>query len=139
MIIEQAYVTERGRKRRRAVRIDLAEVRRGLGLPASGDHADWVRIRTLLRDAVGESTFSIWLEPLELIAIDRARTLIVAAPAATSSWVTTRFGHLLTTRAERVGRLMRFADGPERTALAPNQERLSDDGRAIEIKQQEVS
>ena len=33
ILIEETYVTAHGRKRRRAVRIDLDEVRRGLGLP----------------------------------------------------------------------------------------------------------
>jgi hypothetical protein len=79
--IEQTYVTERGRKRRAAVRVDLDEVRRGLGLPGVADRGDWERIRTLLLEAVGESQFEIWLEPLELIAIDRPVRLVVAAPA----------------------------------------------------------
>jgi len=138
MIIEQAYVTERGRKRRRAVRIDLAEVRRGLGLPASNDRADWERIRALLLQALGEDMFAIWLEPLKLIAIGVDGALVIAAPPATSTWVIKRFGRLLSTRAESVGRDLRFAVEPERVAFGSNNERSSSDGRALEIKQQEV-
>jgi hypothetical protein len=33
IVIEESYVTERGRERRRRVRVDLGEVRQGLGLP----------------------------------------------------------------------------------------------------------
>ena len=35
ILVEEAYVTARGRKRRRLVRVDLDEVRRGLGLPGA--------------------------------------------------------------------------------------------------------
>jgi hypothetical protein len=118
--VDQTYVTDRGRKRRRTVRVDLAEVRRGLGLPASDDHADWERIRTELADVVGESTFAIWLEPLELIVIDGGSALVVAAPSQTVSWVHERFGRLIGRCAQRVGRELRLADEPERVALRRN-------------------
>ncbi|MHB8659797.1 MAG: DnaA N-terminal domain-containing protein [Solirubrobacteraceae bacterium] len=139
VVIEQCYVTERGRRRRHPIRIDLDEVRRGLERPAPSDDADWERIRALLLAALGESTFSIWLEPLELIAIDGARTLVVAAPAATSSWITKRFGRLLSARADSVGRALRFAGEPERLAFGRNHERSCADGRTVQIKQKEVS
>jgi hypothetical protein len=84
MLIEQTYVTERGRRRRRPVRVDLAEVRRGLGSPGPDDHADWERICALLVGAVGEGMFEIWLEPLELIAIGVDGALVIAAPPATA-------------------------------------------------------
>src|SRR6202022_714083 len=93
------------------------EVRRGLGLPSVADRGDWERIRTLLLDAVGESTFAIWLEPLELIAIDATGALVVAAPAATCSWVRDRFGRLLTRCSQQTSRELRLADEPERLAL----------------------
>jgi hypothetical protein len=139
MLIEQTYITERGRRRRRLVRADLAEVRRGLGLPDPDDRADWERIRALLVGAVGEAMFEIWLEPLELIATGVDGTLVIAAPPATAGWVTPRFGRLLTTRAESVGRAFRFAAEPERLAFVRNHERVSGGGRALDIKQQEVS
>jgi hypothetical protein len=34
---------------------------------------DWERIRTQLAEAVGESTFAIWLDPIELL--DRIATV----------------------------------------------------------------
>jgi hypothetical protein len=118
LVIEQTHVTERGRRRRRMVRVDLDQVRRGLRLPAPGDRADWHRIRDLLKEAVGESTFEIWLAPTELIAVDGERRLLIAVSAATAAWTTTRYGRLLAVCADRVGRGLRFASEPEVRALA---------------------
>ena len=136
MFIEQAYVTVRGGKRRRAVRVDLAAVRRGLGMPARKDHGDWERIRSLLFDAVGESTFAIWLEPLQLIAIDSSGALVIAPPSPTASWVRERFGRLIAGCAQRVGRELRLADEPERIALGRDDGRPAVSARALEINQE---
>jgi DnaA N-terminal domain len=124
MTVEQVYITERGRRRRRLVRIDLDEVRRGLGIPTAADRRDWRRIRELLEEAVGESTFAIWLEPAEVIAVEDDRRLVVAVPAATASWTSKRFGRLLTRCAERVGRELRFASEPEVHALGGAEHRV---------------
>jgi hypothetical protein len=123
MIVEQAYTSERGRRRRRQVRVDLAEVRQRLGLPGPDDRADWEQIRSLLLGAVGEDMFVIWLEPVELIAISDDGALVVSAPSATRSWVSGRYGPLLSARAEAVGRELRFADEPERVALGSDLQR----------------
>ena len=124
LIVEQIYVTERGRRRRRLVRVDLDEVCRGLGLPTADDLGDWRRIRELLEATVGESTFAIWLEPAELLAIDGQRQLVVAVPAATALWTVKRFGRLLERCAERVGRELRFATEPEIQALGGAERRV---------------
>jgi len=124
MIVEQVYITERGRRRRRQVRIDFDEVRRRLGMPTAADRRDWEQIRELLAATVGESTFAIWLEPAELIAVDDGRRLVVAVPAATASWTRERFGRLLTSCAERVGRELRFASEPEVCALGGAERRV---------------
>jgi hypothetical protein len=124
LIIEQPYVTDRGRRRRRLVRIDLDEVRRGLGLPTAADRSDWDRIRQLLEATVGESTFAIWLERIAVIAIDGERRLVVAAPAATASWTRERFGRLLARCADRVGRELRFATDPEIHAFGDAERRV---------------
>jgi len=121
MIVEQAYMTERGRRRRRLVRVDLDEVRRGLGIPTAADREDWWQIRELLQAAVGESRFEIWLEPTELIAVDGRHRLVVGVPAATAAWTSTRFGRLLERCAARVGRELRFASEPEVDALGVTQ------------------
>ena len=110
-------MTERGRERRRSVRIDLGAVRHNLGLPSPEDRDDWQSIRTLLREMVGESTFEIWLDPLELIAIGNSGALLVAGPAETLTWVRERYGQLLAGSAQRVGRVLRIADEPERRAI----------------------
>ena len=85
------YVTDRGDKRRRTLRVDLDDVQRRLGQPASTDRSDSRRIRDELLSAVGESTYAIWLEPLELIAVDSDGVPVVCAPAQTRSWLQARF------------------------------------------------
>ncbi len=54
---------------------------------------------------VGESTFEIWLEPLEFMGI-RDGKLLIDAPKATRAWLTKRFGRVLQTCA-------RHAFGPD--------------------------
>ena len=79
-------------------------------------------VRGLLRDAVGESTFAIWLAPLSLIAVDLEGALVVSAPPETVGWVARRFGRVLDAAAQRAGRGLRLADEVERKAaetLAP--------------------
>lgn len=139
MIVEETYVTERGRKRHRAVRVDLDAVRRGLGLPGAADREDWERIRRRLFDAVGESQFEIWLEPLGLIATDTSGALVIAAPAVTGSWVRSRFAGLLARCSQRESREVRLADEPERRALGRREGRAAPADRSFPINQQEVS
>jgi len=117
VLIEEMYITDRGRKRRRTVRIDLDAVRRRLGRPSSTDRDAWRWIRDELLSAVGESTYAIWLEPLELIAVDGDAVLVVSAPAQTRSWLHARFWRLIARCAERVGRELRLADEPEAKAM----------------------
>ncbi len=137
--VEQSYVTERGRRRRRLGRIDLDEVRRGLGIPATADRSDWQRIRELLEETVGESTFAIWLEPVELIAVDGEFRLVLALPSATGAWTTKRFGRLLANCSARVGRELRLADESERRAFGRGDGRPALTPTGSQINQQEVS
>ena len=109
-------MTERGRKRRRVVPVNLAAVRAGLAAGSAADRTAWEQVRMLLLQSVGESTFEIWLKPLELIAVDRGGTLIVSAPEETVGWVHPRFGHFLDRAAQGVGRGLRIADEVERRA-----------------------
>ena len=117
-VLEETYLTERGRKRKRHVRVDLDEIRRGLGLPSSIDHDDWRRMAQALRERVGDSQFEIWFEPIQLIAVDSVGALVVAPPQATSVWVRARFGRLLADCARQTSRDLRFANDVERAALA---------------------
>jgi hypothetical protein len=137
VLVEQTFISERGRKRKRLVPFDLAAVRRGLDRPGPGDRDDWERIRELARDRLGEDMFEIWLGPLELIAVDKS-VLVIAAPPETASWVRDRYGRLLSDTGERAGRDLRFAEEPERLAFGIKQERPSVDGPALDIRQQEV-
>ena len=139
ILIEETYVTAHGRQRRRAVRIDLDEVRRGLAIPGVTDRQDWEQIREALRELVGESTFEIWLDPLELIAIDPGGALVVDAPSAMFSWLRHTYGRMLGRCAEEASRRFRFAEKPERHAFAHRERALSSSVRAVDINQREVS
>ena len=116
VLVEETYLTERGRRRRRLVAVDLAAVREGLRAAGEADLAAWEQVRAFLRETVGESTFEIWLAPLELIAVDLEGSLIVSAPAETVGWVTRRFGRTFDGAAQRTGRTLRVADELEREA-----------------------
>jgi hypothetical protein len=116
ILVEETFVSERGRKRRRLVPVDLAAVRAGLAAGGEADRTAWEQVRALLLQTVGESTFEIWLEPLELIAVDGRGTLIISTPDATVSWIRHRFGRLLNRAAQGVGRSLRIADEVERRA-----------------------
>ena len=116
VLVEETYLTDRGRRRRRLVAVDLGAVRERLRAAGKEDLAAWERVRALLREAVGESTFEIWLAGLELIAVDLVGTLVVSAPAETVGWVARRFGRVLDGAARHAGRGLRVADEVERNA-----------------------
>ena len=59
---------------------------------------DWALIQSELRRAVPDSTFEIWLAPLQPRAVV-GDTLIVTAPDEIRSWVADRFGRVLQTCA----------------------------------------
>jgi len=61
----------------------------------------WAAVQDVLRRIVGPSTFDVWLEPLEAIAIERT-TVVVGAPPEIREWVSERFGRPLTLAAEDV-------------------------------------
>jgi hypothetical protein len=139
ILVEETYVTAHGRKRRRSVRVDLDEVRRHLRIPGLIDRDDWDQVRNELRELVGDSTFEIWLEPLELIAVDPVGTLLIAAPAATRGWVEQRFSRVLARCGEQQSRSMRIANESERQAFGREERGRSSPVRAVHINQREVS
>jgi hypothetical protein len=116
-IIEESYASDRGRRRRRPVRIDLDEISRGLAVPTAEDLRLWRQIRSELARRVGEDMFAIWLAPVELIAIDSDRRLVLVSPAATADWTSTRFSQLIAATAAELGCDIRFANPAERRAL----------------------
>jgi DnaA N-terminal domain len=116
-IIEESFVSDRGRRRRRPVRVDLDQVRRGLDSPSAENLTAFRQIRSQLRRRIGDDMFAIWLDPVELIAIDRARRLVLAAPEPTAAWTSERFSRLIATAASELGRDVRFANEGERHAV----------------------
>jgi len=58
----------------------------------------WLHVRAEVRQAVPESTWHLWLEPLRLRRIDGA-LLVVEAAADKRDWIEQRFGRLLRTCA----------------------------------------
>jgi hypothetical protein len=94
------------------VRADLDEVCRWLDIPTAADRRDWQQTREQLENTVGETPFAIWLAPVELIAVESNRTLVLAAPRETAGWTSNRFGRALAACASRVGREARFAEEP---------------------------
>jgi len=138
-VIEETYVTERGRSRRRPVVVNLDEVRRGLAPPSGSDRRDWKQISELLAVRVGESTFAIWLSQVELIAVDGTGVLLLIAPAATREWVRSRFGRLITDCTRHVGREWRFATATERAALGNGRAGSAALTERIETKDEGVS
>jgi hypothetical protein len=119
-------VEESGRKRQRTVVVELDQVRKQLRQPAEVDLADWERIGTELRCAVGESTFEIWLAGLHPAATDWDGCVLLASPPATRSWVADRYGPLLEKTGRSAGRELRLASDRELRlleALAATQSR----------------
>lgn len=113
MTIVEEYVSERGRKRKRSVNVDLDRVRMLFSDPGPQDGADWLRIRSELRRIAGESVFEIWCAQLELLAVDRAGVLLLSSPPATRAWVVSRYGGLFERSARSASRELRLADDRE--------------------------
>jgi chromosomal replication initiator protein len=86
----------------------------------------WREISAELRKRVGESTYDIWIAPLEVRAWDGAQ-LLLEAPPATQAWVAKRFGRLLESAARSVlgtGIDIAFADGPATSPQPPGSSRV---------------
>jgi chromosomal replication initiator protein len=58
----------------------------------------WSQIRQALREAVGDRTFGLWLEPLQAVSVVDD-TLVLLAPPEIATWVTERLGHVIQTCA----------------------------------------
>ena len=63
--------------------------------------AAWRAIRAELRRALGESTYEIWIAPLEVKAFE-GTVLLLTAPPATRAWTAKRFGRILESCAKAV-------------------------------------
>ena len=58
----------------------------------------WSRLQAQLRHAVPETTFDVWIAPLQPAALE-GTVLVLHAPAEIHSWVKARYGDLLTRTA----------------------------------------
>jgi chromosomal replication initiator protein len=66
-----------------------------LALPENSQPSEaWRDVCIELRRALGDSTFDIWIAPLEPVALEGSR-LLLSAPAGTHSWISKRFGPVL--------------------------------------------
>ena len=81
--------------------------------------AAWKAIRAELRRKLGESTYDIWIAPLEIKALE-GTVLMLAAPPPTRAWVAKRFGRIIESSARAVlGADVRVAvEGTERRGQA---------------------
>jgi chromosomal replication initiator protein len=79
--------------------------------------AAWREIRAELRRVVGESTYEIWLAPVEPRAWDGS-VLLLEAPLATQPWLSKRFERILESCAQSVlgGRVRISFTGPGESA-----------------------
>jgi chromosomal replication initiator protein len=69
----------------------------------------WQDIRSQLRRTVGDSTYDIWLAPLELKSWDGS-VLVLQGKAGTDTWVAERFGRVLERCAQqRLGKNVKVA------------------------------
>jgi chromosomal replication initiator protein len=80
--------------------------------------AAWRAIRAELRRALGESTYEIWIAPLEVKAFEGS-VLLLSAPPATRAWTAKRFGRIL----ESCARAVLGAEVQVTVEGAPSQER----------------
>ncbi len=98
--------------------------RRGLELPAHVELTPaWRQIRAELRRQAGESTYEIWLAPLEVKSWD-GRLLLLELPGAKQAWVATRFGRVLESAVRLVlgnDVSVAFTGGPDDAARRPPQ------------------
>jgi hypothetical protein len=126
--VEKTHTTPTGRRRKRVVELDAVELCQGLRDPGESDRRAWHEARRLLAEMVGEETFTVWLEPLSLVAVSIDGTLVVLAPEATRAWVAKRFARVIARAGTSIGRRIVVADrdraaairtGGVRPAMAP--------------------
>ena len=89
-------------------------------------NAAWRAMRAELRRALGESTYEIWIAPLQIKALE-GTMLLLTAPPETRAWTAKRFGRILESCARAVlGTDVRVAvegtPGHESAATSPIEE-----------------
>ena len=81
--------------------------------------ADWGVIRSKLSAQLGGCQFDIWLDRIELAAVDATGQFVLLAPDLTRAWVTSRFGRAISQAAHSAGRRAVIADLAHAQALGP--------------------
>jgi hypothetical protein len=71
VFVEESYVTERGRERKRLVPVDIDAVRQELSAPNAAQRELWLQVRAVMLNRAGGSVFEVWLSAIELVAVDR--------------------------------------------------------------------
>ena len=116
VVIVEDFVSSRGRHRQRQTAADPAAE-----LSAIGDveRRHWSICRELLRERLGASIFDIWLASFELVAVSRKdRALLIGGRPEAAVWVGGRYGRVLASLADFVGRPVRVISDRERQMLA---------------------
>jgi hypothetical protein len=111
------HITDRGRRRQRTRTVNLAEIRSQLSPPAARDLRDWQTVRAQLARTVKAGMFEIWLDPLELIGVDRTGTLLLSCDEQLRSWIAGRWGQALDVAAADADRHVRLATPAELHAM----------------------
>jgi hypothetical protein len=62
--------------------------------PSLAADTAWIDVRAVLREAVSESTFALWLDPLDVLG-EVSGGLAVEAPDGIFAWIFRRYGALL--------------------------------------------
>ena len=70
--------------------------------PAADPDELWRRVRDELKASLPESTYSLWLEPLRVVAV-QGGTLLLSAPASVRTWVERRYAGELEAALRRHG------------------------------------
>jgi hypothetical protein len=125
--IVEDFISPRGRRRTRDVRVDLSE----LAPVSAADKEAWHSLRECLRERLGANAFEIWLAQHELIAVSaQDRALLLAGPIDTHRWVSSRYRHLVRGAFRSVRPIGPLGQRP-RARAAPRDQPAPADGRAV--------
>ncbi len=113
LLVEREITTTAGRRRRRLVTVTAGELCAGWQLPEDRDERAFTEILGLLRGRVSEEMFDVWLDPLELVAVNADSELMIVAPDPTRGWLIDRYGPAITAAAIAIGRRVTVADSAQ--------------------------
>jgi len=115
--VVEDYITDRGRKRKRTVTVDLTTVHAQLAPPGEADLDAWRRLTVTLERIVGPDRFGVWCSQLALLAVGSDGALVLSYPPPVRAWFCKRFERAVAAAASSAGRCYRLADEIEIQAL----------------------